>query len=101
MASKVDVYRAAVQGVRRCLEISQEIPKYRDSLCDGFLKIVEGPDPEGKLERFRERAKPLANGDLYMTAILTALDRATSEADAELWVMSSVNEQLMRRADAH
>ena len=95
--NKVAVFRAAVQGVRRCLELSQEVPKYRDSLCNGFLKFVEGPDPEGQLERFRETAKPLADGDLYMTAILKALDRARSEEDAELWVMSSVNEQLMRR----
>ena len=97
---KVALFRAAVQGVRRCLELSQETPKNRDTLCDAYLKFVEGADPEGQLERFREGARPYANGDLYLTAILKALDRARSEADAELWVMSSVNEQLMRRADA-
>ena len=96
--NKVAVFRSAVQGLRKCLELSQAIPANRDSLCNSFLRIVEGPDPEGQLEEFRERAKPHAVGDLYMTAILEALDRARSEADAELWVMSSVNEQLMRRA---
>ena len=97
---KVALFRAAVQGVRRCLELSQETPKNRDTLCDAYLKFVEGADPKGQLERFCEGARPYANGDLYLTAILKALDRARSEADAELWVMSSVNEQLMRRADA-
>tara|TARA_B100000927_G_scaffold250922_1_gene215559 strand:+ start:73 stop:414 length:342 start_codon:yes stop_codon:yes gene_type:complete len=96
--NKVAVFRAAVQGVRKCLELSQGIPAHTDSLCDGFLKCIEGPDPEGQLERFCELARPRANGDLYMTAVLKALDRARSEADAELWVMSSVNEELMRRA---
>jgi len=99
-SNKVAVFRAAVHGVRRCLELSQEVPRYRDSLCNGFLKFVEGPDPEGQLERFCEAARPRANGDIYMTAVLKALDRARSEADAELWVMSSVNEQLTRRAGA-
>ena len=98
---KVAMFRAAVQGVRRCLELSQAIPRHTDSVCNGFLKFVEGPDPEGQLEQFREHAKPLADGDLYVAAVLTALDRARSEADAELWVMSSVNEQLMRRSGAH
>ena len=96
-SNRVAVFRAAVKGLRSCLELSQAIPAHVDSLCDGFLKIVEGPNPEGSLEQFRERAKRLADGDMYMTAILQALDGARSEADAELCVMSSVNEQLMRR----
>ena len=96
--NKVAMYRGAVKGLRRCLELSQAIPAHVDSLCDGFLKIVEDPDPEGSLEEFRERAKRIADGDMYMTAILQALDGARSEADAELSVMVSVNEQLMRRA---
>jgi len=98
--NKVAVFRAAVQGVRKCLELSQAIPTHTDSLCNGFLKIIEGPDPEGQLERFCKVARSRANGDLYMTAVLKALDRAGSEQEAELWVMSSVNEQLMRRASA-
>ena len=98
--NKVAVFRAAVQGVRKCLELSQGIPENTDSLCNGFLKILEEPDPEGRLERFCEVARPRANGDLYITAVLKALDRARSEADAELWVLRSVNEELMRRAGA-
>ena len=37
---------------------------------------------------------------MYMTAILEALDSARCEEEAELRVMGSVNEQLMRRANA-
>ena len=97
--NKVVMYRGAVKGLRRCLEISQAIPTHVDSLCNGFLNIVEGPDPEGSLEEFRERGKRLARGDMYMTAILEALDGARCEEEAELCVMGSVNEQLMRRAN--
>jgi len=98
--NQVAVYRGAVKGLRRCLEISQAIPTHVDSLCTGFLNIVEGPNPEGSLEEFRERGKRLAHGDMYMTAILEALDRARCEDEAEVCVMGSVNEQLMRRANA-
>ena len=98
--NKVAMYRGAVKGLRCCLEISQATPTHVDSLCNGFLNIVEGPDPEGSLEEFRERAKRLADGDIYMTAILEALDSAKCEQEAELRVMSSVNEQLMGRAKA-
>jgi hypothetical protein len=98
--NKVAVYRGAVKGLRSCLELSQAIPTHVDSLCNSFLKIVEGPDPEGSLEEFRERAKRLAHGDMYMTAILEALDGAKCEQEAELYVMGSVNKQLLRRASA-
>ncbi len=98
--NKVALFRGAVQGLRRCLEISEATPTHRDSLCNGFLVIVEGPDPEGSLEEFRQRAKPLADGDIYMTAILYALDHARCEEDADFLVLQSVNEQLMRRANA-
>ena len=93
----VTLYRAAVRGVRRCLELSEEKPKWIDTLCNGFLDIVNCPDPEGQLKRFRDSAKPLADGDLYMTAILKALDTAKSEEEAEFWVIQSVNEQLLVR----
>ena len=91
-------YRAAVRGVRKCLEISQAIPTDTDSLCNGFLKIIEGPNPEGQLVRFREVARSRANGDLYMTAMLGALDNAKSEEEAEFLVLQSVNAQLLARA---
>ena len=99
-SNKVAVFRAAVKGLRSCLELLHAIPAHVDLLCYGFLKIVENPDPEGSLEEFRKHAERLANGDMYMTAILQALDGARSEADAERCVMSSVIEQLTRRKGA-
>ena len=94
----VTLYRAAVRGVRRCLEIAGERTRWVDSLCNGYLDIVNGADPEGQLKRFRDSAKPLADGDLYMTALLNALDTAKSEEEAEFWVLQSVNAQLLARA---
>ena len=94
----VTLYRAAVRGVRKCLEISNENTKHIDSLCNGFLHFVNGPDPEGQLKRFRNSAKPLADGDLYTTAMLKALDNAKSEEEAEFLVLQSVNAQLLARA---
>ena len=94
---EVTLFRAAVRGVRRCLEIAGEQTRYIDSLCNGYLDFVNGPDPEGQLKRFRDSAKPLANGDLYMTALLNALDTAKSEEEAEFWVLQSVNAQLIAR----
>ena len=93
----VTLYRAAVRGVRQCLEIAKENTKHIDSLCNGFLHFVNGPDPEDQLKRFRDAAKPLANGDLYTTAILQALDNAKSEKEAEFLVLQSVNAQLLAR----
>ena len=95
---EVTLFRAAVRGVRKCLEISEERTRWIDSLCDGYLDIVNGADPKGQLKRFRDSAKPLANGDLYMTALLKALDTAKSEEEAEFWVLQSVNAQLEARA---
>ena len=94
----VTLYRAAVRGVRKCLEISEAKTSGIDLLCNGFLDIVNGPDPEGQLKQFRSRAKRLANGDLYMTAMLKALDDAKSEEEAEFLVMQSVNAQLIAGA---
>ena len=93
----VTLFRAAVRGVRKCLEISGEKPRWTDTLCNGYLDFVNGPDPEGKLKQFRDSAKPLANGDLYTTALLNALDTAKSEEEAEFWVLQSVNAQLLAR----
>lgn len=89
----VTLFRAAVRGVRRCLEIFQEKPKYTDLLCNGFLTIVDGADAENKLRQFRSCAKPLAKS-VYLTAMLYALDHAKSEEEAELRVLESVNRQL-------
>ena len=93
----VTLYRAAVRGVRKCLEISAAETSGIDMLCNGFLDIVNGPNPEGQLKQFRRRAKRLANGDLYMTAMLQALDNAKSEEEAEFRVLQSVNAQLLAR----
>ena len=92
---EVTLFRAAVQGVRDCLELGNVSPALSDTLCNGFLVIVDGPDPEGQLKRFRENAKGVANGDIYLTALLSALDKATCEESAKLWVMHSVNAQLL------
>ena len=93
----VTLYRAAVRGVRRCLEVGGEKTRWTDTLCNGFLDIVNGADPEGQLKRFRDSAKPLADGDLYMTALLTALDNAKSEEEAEFLVLRSVSAQMLAR----
>ena len=95
----VTLYRAAVRGVRKCLEISAAETSGIDLLCNGFLDIVNGPDPEGQLKQFRSRAKRVAtaSGDLYTTAMLQALDNAKSEEEAEFRVLQSVNAQLLAR----
>jgi len=96
----VTLYRAAVRGVRRCLEIAGERTRWVDSLCNGYLDMVNGADPEGQLKRFRDSAKSLADGDIYMTALLTALDTAKSEEEAEFLVLRSVSAQQIDRARA-
>jgi len=102
---KVAMFRAAVQGVRRCLEIAKEPPAQIDMLCKELLKVVEGDNAEDTLMRFRKSYKRVLDqgepSDIYFNAVLKAVDRARSEADAELWVMSSVNEQLIRRSGVH
>ena len=94
----VTLFRAAVQGVRKCLEMSGEKTKYIDLLCNGFLNFVNGSNPKGKLKRFCDSARPHADGDLYLTAILQAYDNAKSEEEAEFLVLQSVNAQLLARA---
>ena len=93
----VTLYRAAVRGVRKCLEISAAETSGIDLLCNGFLDIVNGSDPEGQLKQFRSRAKRLADGDLYMTAMLQALDSSKSEEEVEFRVLQSVSAQLLAR----
>ena len=100
--SQVVLYRAAVKGVRRCLELGNEPPAQIDKLCNELLKLVEGDDAEASLKRFKESYKRLiAKGeqnDVYFNAVLKALDKAKDEEDAELWVLQSVNSQLLARA---
>ena len=93
----VTLFRAAVQGVHDCTRILDKLPALGDTLCKSLLVHAEGPDAAAKLQRFRENAKRVAPGDIYMTALLKALDNAKSEEDAKLWVMHSVNEQLLAR----
>ncbi len=99
--SQVALYRAAVRGVRRCLEIANEPPDKIDELCRGLLSVVEKSNAEDSLKRFKESYKRvLARGeqnDVYFNAVLKALDKAKDEEDAELWVLQSVNEQLAAR----
>ena len=94
----VTLFRAAVQGVRKCLELSNENTKHIDLLCNGFLDFVNGSNPKLKLKRFCDSARPHADGDLYLTAILQAFDNAKSEEEAEFLVLQSVNAQLLARA---
>ena len=37
---EVTLFRAAVRGVRRCLEIAGEKTRWTDTLCNGFLPII-------------------------------------------------------------
>ena len=75
-----------------------------DTLCNGYLELIKGPNPESELRRFRDDAntKRIADGgvqsllDLYLTALLNALDNATSEEDARVCVWKSVKRQLGR-----
>jgi len=92
---EVTLFRAAVQGVRDCLDLLEESRSSSNTLCDGYLAILEGPDPKGQLRQFREQAKDIADGDVYRTALLSALNNATCEKSAKLWVMQSVNAQLL------
>ena len=95
----VTLFRAAVEGVRDCLEILEERPGLSDTLCNGYLTLVNGPNPEDQLKWFRDAAPSVADGDIYITALLNALDNATSEKDAKLCVLATVaGEQVARRA---
>lgn len=97
--NQITLFRAAVQGVRACLEIlEEEKPEWIDALCNGYLAIVKGPNAAGQLKRLR--ASYIAKNDLYtadpyLTAVFKALDRATSKRDAKLFVMQAVSEQLL------
>ena len=93
----VTLFRAAVRGVHECTKILDKRTALGDTLCKSLLAHVEGPDAEANLRWFRDDAKREAPGDIYITAILKALDNAKSEEDAKLWVMGSVNEQLGHR----
>ena len=93
----VTLFRAAVQGVRDCLKIAERSPGLGDTLCNGYLEIVNGANPEGQLKRFRDGAKRIADGDIYLTALLKALDNGKSEEEAKFLVLQSVSEQLLAR----
>ena len=99
--NQVALYRAAVKGVRRCLEIGNESPAQIDELCNGLLTVVEKSNAEDSLKRFKESYKRVLSksepSDIYLNAVLEALDKAKDEEDAELWVLQSVNNQLAAR----
>ena len=97
--SQVALYRAAVKSVRRCLEIGNVPTDKIDELCSGLLTVVEKNNPEKELQRVRKSyRRMLAKGqpsDVYFNAVFEALDKAKDEEDAELWVLQSVNNQLL------
>ena len=101
VTDELTLFRAAVQGVRRCLELGNAPPAQIDELCTSLLAHAEGDNAEANLKHFKTSYKRmLAEGEenaIYLTAILKALDNAKSEEEAQLWVMQSVNAQLLAR----
>ena len=84
------LFRAAVKSVGRCLEIGKESPEMIDSFCSGLLLVVKGPNPDEGIKKFRESYQRLPKKDLYLSAVIKALD-CKSEEEAELEVLASVN----------
>ena len=90
------IYRAAVRGVRRVMELNGTAKHLIDTLETGMLAVVKTPGKEEKnIRQLCEDYRAFGMNDVLIGALIHATKTAKNEEEAELAVMDHVFRQRM------
>ena len=90
------IYRAAVRGVRRVMELNGTATHLIDTLETGMLAVVKRPGKEEKnIRQLCEDYRAFGMNDVLVGALIHATKTAKDEDEAELAVMDHVVRQRM------